>query len=282
MARRADDVVADSSQILFVTAVEHFRVSVPRPGRYEALILTPSFSVLSEISSTTDQSRRHPLFRARSPLRPLRVQCRRTSALRYWLPARESFTAGKPSSKFSVRRCMATQRVRPSPTMAADQTHEEYLGSPSRRDRSWLTSPEPSARVPHISPTSLRDSRACRWPVTSRNFASAARSSRCPRRTISRGWHWTWASRVTVTLRSCSAAPSAARRRSSGRRLAGVDDGAARGHSADAVAIAANCRSRALASPLRHVSATDADSGSGRMSSSPFSIPSNTARATVP
>ena len=42
----------------------------------------------------------------------------------------------------------------------------------------------------------------------------------------------------------------------------------------------ANWRSRALTAPLRQLSAIDSDTGSGKMSSSPFSIPSKMARAT--
>src|SRR5262249_46579573 len=45
-----DDVVADANQILFVTGREAFRVSGPRAGPYAELILTPSFSVLSEVT----------------------------------------------------------------------------------------------------------------------------------------------------------------------------------------------------------------------------------------
>src|ERR1700682_4550716 len=43
---------------------------------------------------------------------------------------------------------------------------------------------------------------------------------------------------------------------------------------------AAFWRSRALAAPLRQLSAMDSDTGSGKMSSSPFSTPSKIARAT--
>ena len=50
--------------------------------------------------------------------------------------------------------------------------------------------------------------------------------------------------------------------------------------SRQAAAVAASCRSRALVAPLRQLSATEADRGSGKMSSSSRSTPSRMAPAT--
>ena len=62
-----DDVVGDPNQMLFVTGGEPFRVSGPRPGEYAELIVTPSFSVLSQhMEGTGFDLPSNPLFRARS------------------------------------------------------------------------------------------------------------------------------------------------------------------------------------------------------------------------
>lgn len=62
-----DAVVGDTNQILFVTGGEAYRASHPRPGGYAELIITPSISVLSELTEAAGFApREHPLFRARS------------------------------------------------------------------------------------------------------------------------------------------------------------------------------------------------------------------------
>jgi AraC family transcriptional regulator len=62
-----DAVVGDANQILFVTGGEAYHASQPRPGGYAELIITPSMSVLSELTEAAGFApRQHPLFRARS------------------------------------------------------------------------------------------------------------------------------------------------------------------------------------------------------------------------
>src|SRR5262249_11797491 len=61
-----DQVVGDANQILFVTGGEAFRLSTPRPGGFSELIVTPTRSVLREVTEASgfDLSD-HPSFRAR-------------------------------------------------------------------------------------------------------------------------------------------------------------------------------------------------------------------------
>ena len=79
-----EDIVGDANQVLFVTAGEPFRVSGPRPGHFGELILTPSFSVLSELTESIGfDPADHPLFRARSCRATPDVQ-RASARLLHW------------------------------------------------------------------------------------------------------------------------------------------------------------------------------------------------------
>lgn len=77
-----DDIVGDANQILFVTGGEAFRLSDPRPSGHAELILTPAFSVLSELTETGGfDPADHPLFRARSHRATPAIQRARTRLL---------------------------------------------------------------------------------------------------------------------------------------------------------------------------------------------------------
>src|SRR5262249_13183400 len=82
-----DEVICDANQILFVTGGEAFRVSGPPGSRYAELILTPTFSALSEMVERTGfDPHEHPLFRARSCRATPSVQGA-AARLRHWATA---------------------------------------------------------------------------------------------------------------------------------------------------------------------------------------------------
>jgi AraC family transcriptional regulator len=62
-----DDVVADANQVLFVSAGEPYRVSLPVAGDYGEIIVTPDAEVLAELARVLEtQLPDHALFRRRS------------------------------------------------------------------------------------------------------------------------------------------------------------------------------------------------------------------------
>jgi AraC-like DNA-binding protein len=128
-----DDVVGDANQVLFITGGEAFRVTGPRPGRYAELILTPVFSVLSELIETTGFDHRdHPLFRARSCRATPAVQ-QAAARLLHWA------TADGISDMFAAEEAMVellrtALKVEPSRVVPSAATRrliqrtKEYLG----------------------------------------------------------------------------------------------------------------------------------------------------------
>jgi AraC family transcriptional regulator len=127
-----DDIIGDSSRILFVTGGEAFRVSGPRAGRYAELILTPSFSALSQVTERTGFApAHHPLFRARSCRATPAVQ-RASACLRHWC------TAGEVRDPLAAEEAMlellrATLQIKPKQvrpsvtTRRLIQSTKEYL-----------------------------------------------------------------------------------------------------------------------------------------------------------
>ena len=70
-----DEVVGDANQILFVTGGEAFRLSVPRPGGFSEMIVTPTQSLLREVTEATGfDLEDHPSFRARSRMATPSIQ----------------------------------------------------------------------------------------------------------------------------------------------------------------------------------------------------------------